>query len=97
MIKERNELIPLIRMKQICDVDNDRLYPWESLVVVVESKEEKRGLLVDELLGKDEYVIKSLGGSLKNITGFSGGAILADGKVGLILDMHGIFELAASV
>ncbi|MBF0303048.1 MAG: chemotaxis protein CheA, partial [Desulfamplus sp.] len=91
MIKERNELIPLIRMKQICDIDNDSLYPWESLVVVVESKEEKRGLLVDELLGKDEYVIKSLGVALKNVTGFSGGAILADGKVGLILDMHGIF------
>ncbi|MBF0377593.1 MAG: chemotaxis protein CheA [Desulfamplus sp.] len=97
MIKERNELIPLIRMKQICDIDNDSLYPWESLVVVVESKEERRGLLVDELLGKDEYVIKSLGATLKNVTGFSGGAILADGKVGLILDMHGIFELAASV
>lgn len=97
MIKERNELIPLIRMKNICDVDNDSLYPWESLVVVVESKDEKRGLLVDELLGKDEYVIKSLGGGLENITGFSGGAILADGKVGLILDMHGIFELAANL
>jgi len=97
MIKERNELISLIRMKKICDVDNDSLYPWESLVVVVESKEEKRGLLVDELLGKDEYVIKSLGGSLGNITGFSGGAILADGKVGLILDMHGIFELASNI
>ncbi|MBF0390364.1 MAG: chemotaxis protein CheA [Desulfamplus sp.] len=94
MIKERDELITLIRMKNICNVDNDSLYPWESLVVVVESKEEKRGLLVDELLGKDEYVIKSLGGSLENITGFSGGAILADGKVGLILDMHGIFELS---
>ncbi|MBF0573058.1 MAG: chemotaxis protein CheA, partial [Desulfamplus sp.] len=97
MIKERNELIPLIRMKHICNIDNDSLYPWESLVVVVESKDEKRGLLVDELLGKDEYVIKSLGATLKNVTGFSGGAILADGKVGLILDMHGIFELAASV
>ncbi len=97
MIKERDELIPLIRMKSICNVDSDDLPPWKSLVVVVESKDEKRGLLVDELLGKDEYVIKSLGCSLGNIAGFSGGAILADGKVGLILDMHGIFELASNV
>ncbi|MBF0302573.1 MAG: chemotaxis protein CheA [Desulfamplus sp.] len=97
MIKDRNELIPLIRMKDICNVNNDYLTPWESLVVVVESKDEKRGLLVDELLGKDEYVIKSLGTSLGNITGFSGGAILADGKVGLILDMHGIFALASNL
>lgn len=97
MIKERDEIIPLIRMKNICNVDNDAPTPWESLVVVVESKDEKRGLLVDELLGKDEYVIKSLGGTLANVTGFSGGAILADGKVGLILDMHGIFALASNL
>ncbi|SLM31532.1 CheA1 [Desulfamplus magnetovallimortis] len=97
MIRERNELIPLIRMKNLCDVDNDVTTPWEGLVVVVEAKEEKRCLLVDELLGKDEYVIKSLGGHLENITGFSGGAILGDGKVGLILDIHGIFELASTM
>lgn len=96
MIRERDALLPLIRMKPICNVDNDVTHPWEGLVVVMESKDETRCLLVDELLGKDEYVIKSLGGTLEQITGFSGGAILADGKVGLILDVHGIFELASA-
>jgi len=65
---------------------------WESLVVVVESKDDKRALLIDELLGKDEYVIKSLGSNLEDIKGLAGGAILADGRVGLILDVHGIFN-----
>ena len=96
MIRERNALLPLIRMKSICEVNNDVDQPWQGLVVVVESKDETRCLLVDELLGKDEYVIKSLGGNLEHVTGFSGGAILADGKVGLILDIHGIFELASA-
>ncbi len=96
MIRERDSLLPLIRMKSICDVNNDVDQPWQGLVVVMESKDETRCLLVDELLGKDEYVIKSLGGNLEHVTGFSGGAILADGKVGLILDVHGIFELASA-
>ncbi len=95
MIKEKQGMIPLIRLEKICGVKNDAKEIWESLVVIVESKEETRGLLIDELLGKDEYVIKSLGGNLEHIVGFSGGAILADGKVGLILDIHGIFQLAS--
>ncbi|MBI9089523.1 MAG: chemotaxis protein CheA [Desulfobacterium sp.] len=95
MIKDRNSLIPLIRMKTVCGITEDSKPPWESLVVVVESKGEARGLLIDELLGKDEYVIKSLGANLEEIPGFSGGAILADGRVGLILDMYGLFEIAS--
>ncbi len=49
--------------------------------------------IIDELSGKDEYVIKSLGSSFENVKGIAGGAILADGKVGLTLDIYGIFEV----
>ncbi len=68
---------------------------WDNLVIVVESKAEKRALLIDELLGKDEYVIKSLGNSFEDVKGIAGGAILSDGQVGLILDIHGVFEVAS--
>lgn len=97
MIRERNGMLPLIRLENICGVKNDAKEIWESLVVIIESKDEIRGLLIDELLGKDEYVIKSLGGNLEDIIGFSGGAILGDGRVGLILDAHGIFQLASRI
>jgi two-component system chemotaxis sensor kinase CheA len=93
MILDGNALIPLIRMKRIADIQNEFENPWQGLVVVLESNEEKRGLLVDELLGRDEYVIKNLGYSLEHIKGISGGAILGDGTVGLILDVQGIFSL----
>ena len=96
MVKGRNGLIPLIRLERICGIDASSPDPWESLVVVVESKDEKKGIVVDELLGKEEFVIKSLGANLENIPGFSGGAILGDGKVGLILDVQSIFDLAAA-
>ncbi len=62
-------------------------------MVVVENKNEHRGILLDELLGKEEVVIKNLGESLKGIMGLAGGAILGDGRVGLILDMDGLFRL----
>ncbi len=96
MLKSRDTLIPLIRLKQIYGGKRDPTPAWEALVVVVESKDEQRALLIDELLGKDEYVIKSLGSGFEEVKGITGGAILGDGKVGLILDIHGIFSLADS-
>jgi len=94
MVKDRGNLIPLIRLSEIYNSGDKKKPVQDCLVVVVESKDEKRGLLIDELLGKDEYVIKSLGESLKNIKGIAGGAILSDGRVGLILDIHGLFSIA---
>lgn len=95
MIRHRKKLLPLINLNAICGISETAgLEPWEKLVVVVESKEEVRGLAVDELLGKDEYVIKTLSSEFGDVTGFSGGAILSDGRVGLILDVFGIFKLA---
>ncbi len=94
LVKDGNTLIPLIRMTRFARVENDFNNPWEGLVVVLESRDEKRGFLVDELLGRDEYVIKNLGYSLEHVKGISGGAILGDGTVGLILDVHGLFALA---
>ncbi|MFH1156208.1 MAG: chemotaxis protein CheA [Pseudomonadota bacterium] len=96
IVRDRDDLIPLVRLNDLFNSAGGHTQVWEGIVVVVESKDEKRALLVDELLGKNEYVIKSLGGSLEEVKGFAGGAILADGRVGLILDIHGIFSLAAT-
>jgi two-component system chemotaxis sensor kinase CheA len=95
MVKDRGSLIPVIRLNEIYNTSSRKKSIWDSLVVVVESKDEKRALLIDELLGKDEYVIKSLGSNLEEIESLAGGAILADGRVGLILDIHGIFGIVS--
>jgi two-component system chemotaxis sensor kinase CheA len=95
MVRDRGDLIPVIRISEIYHNTTAGKNLWDSLVVVVESKGGRRALVIDELLGKDEYVIKNLGQGLENIDGVAGGAILADGRVGLILDVHGIFNLIA--
>ncbi|MBW1797090.1 MAG: chemotaxis protein CheA [Deltaproteobacteria bacterium] len=99
VIMFRNHLVPLVRLNRLFGLNgnsssNGGNSPvWEKLVVVVENQEKKRCLLVDELLGQEEIVIKSLGGRLKNTKGIAGAAIMGDGAVGLILDISGIFSM----
>jgi two-component system chemotaxis sensor kinase CheA len=97
MILSRGTLIPLIRLNQIFSIRSDSLNPWEGLVVVVEHEGRRMCLFLDELLGKEEVVIKSLGDTLKDTKGIAGGAIMGDGRVGLILDMAGIWDLVMGI
>ncbi|MEE4351433.1 MAG: chemotaxis protein CheA [Desulfatiglans sp.] len=94
MILTRGHLLPLIRLDRLFGIQADSVNPWNGLVVAVEYENERMCLMLDELLGKEEVVIKSLGGGIKDVQGITGGAILGDGRVGLILDMAGIFQLA---
>ncbi|KMY65649.1 hypothetical protein AAU61_20945 [Desulfocarbo indianensis] len=92
MIMIRGSLLPLIRLHGIVGVEPSQRNPWEALLVVVEHHGQKRCLLVDRLVGRQEVVIKSLGESLKGVKVVAGGAIMGDGRVGLILDVEGVFR-----
>lgn len=67
--------------------------PWEGLIIVVEDEGRQYGILVDDLLNQQQVVINSLGKHFKNIQGISEGAILSDGRVGLVLDVAGIMNM----
>lgn len=94
MILFRDKLIPLVRLTRLFSVNSKPVNPWESLIVAVEYEDQQMGLLLDELLGKEEVVIKSLGETMKDIKGIAGAAIMGDGRVGLILDMAGLWDIA---
>ena len=68
----------------------------EGLIIVIRDGFNRAGFFVDNLIGQQQVVIKSLGAAFEGLMGVSGGAILADGKVGLILDAHGLFEYYSS-
>ena len=85
----RNMMVPIIRLNEIFGVESSSSDIYKGIVVVVEAEGKQVAILVDELLGKQEVVIKNLGG-LQEVAGVAGGTILGDGRVGLILDLAGI-------
>jgi two-component system chemotaxis sensor kinase CheA len=94
MINVMGDLMPLVRLHKFFGIECEHESPWEAIVAVVEGEDRSKCIMVDEILGEEEVVIKGLGESLKDIKGISSGAILGDGNVGLILDPEGLFELS---
>jgi two-component system chemotaxis sensor kinase CheA len=94
MITVMGRLMPLIRLADLFGIAANNFEPWDAITVVVEGEGRAKCIMVDEILGKAEVVIKSLGDGLKNTKGISGGAILGDGQIGLIIDPEGLFELS---
>jgi|SRR5579871_2296863 len=91
----RGRLFPVVRLYQRFAVKPRSEDAASSVLIIAESEGKDFCLMVDDVLGKQEVVIKSLGESLRNIAGVAGGAILGDGRVGLILDMEGIYGRAS--
>jgi two-component system chemotaxis sensor kinase CheA len=93
MILIREHLLPLVRLKRRLALASGIDDPCEALVIVGESEGRQFCLLVDALIGKQEVVIKNLGPAFSSIRGLAGGAILGDGRVGLILDLADLVGL----
>lgn len=92
----RGEVMPLVRLHRLFDVPGAVESPLDALVMIVGDGDRRTALLVDELLGQQQVVAKALGAGLGNVPGISGGAILGDGQVGLILDVNETVRLARS-
>ncbi len=92
----RDEYIPIIRLSQVFNIENAKAQNLEDgLLVVVEADGKHCGLFVDDLLGQQQVVIKSLEQNYQRVTGVSGATILGDGSVALILDMPGLLRMSA--
>ncbi|MDX1491074.1 MAG: chemotaxis protein CheA [Pseudohongiellaceae bacterium] len=93
--KLRDEYIPVISLADVLGsaVKESRSIE-ESLLVVVEAEGSRLALLVDDLLGQQQVVIKALETNFKKIEGLSGATILGDGTVALILDVSGLLSLS---
>lgn len=88
VINLRGIVIPLIRLNQILDIEPPDPEPESLTVVIVNKGEKQAGLVVDNLLGQQEIVIKSLGKFISNSKIISGATILGDGEIALILDVN---------
>jgi two-component system chemotaxis sensor kinase CheA len=92
LVQVRDSLLPLVSLGEMFRLPHQG-DPSQATVIVIEDAGSRVGLVVDALLGKQEVVIKSLGDSFGTVRGVAGGAILGDGRIGLILDANGIVAL----
>ena len=90
VINLRGSVIPLIRMAEVLDVPGERPEKNTVTMVVVAKGDKKAGLVVDNLIGQLEIVIKSIGKYINNSKMISGATVLGDGEVALILDANAL-------
>lgn len=83
----RGQHIPIIRLSDVFELSTDRIEPWEGILVCVETEVGRIALMVDELVGRQQVVIKPLGKALAKQREISGGAILGSGDIALILNV----------
>ena len=90
VISLRGNVIPLIRLNQVLDIESSRASDDNQVVVIVKKGDKQVGLVIDDLMGQQEIVIKSLGKYISKSKIISGATILGDGEVALILDANAL-------
>lgn len=93
LFRFRGEYLPILRLHQQFGCAGARQSIHEGLVIVVEADGNQVGLFVDELIGQQQAVVKSLEANYRRVDGISGATILADGSVALIIDVAGLIRL----
>jgi two-component system, chemotaxis family, sensor kinase CheA len=95
MISVQGKLIPLVRLVDLYGLGGTEVDDDNMLVVIVEDEHHKIGLVIHELIGRQQVVIKTLGETMRHIPGISGSAIMPNGRVGLILDVGSLMRYAS--
>ena len=90
-VQLRSELLPIVRLSRVLELDDAQPNPWECTLVCIENARGKFALLVDELVGRQQVVIKTLGGFLAKTEGVSGGAVMGNGEIALILNVEELY------
>lgn len=97
MVRLRQDVLPLVRLHRLLDVHGACEDPTTALLMVVGAGERRCALLVDAIVGQQQVVAKPVTAGIGDVPGISGAAILGDGRVGLILDVPQVLELARRV
>ena len=96
MVQVRGEYLSLVRLYDYFGVAPESTEPWNSLLLIVESAGDKLALMIDDLIGQQQVVIKSLDSFITKERAVSGAAIMGDGSVALIIDIHGMLNNIAN-
>ena len=94
VVQVRGEVVPILRLHNVLNLETKVTDPVKGLLVIVEDHDSKLALLVDDLVGQQQAVIKNLESNFRKVNGIAGATILGDGRVALILDVVGLKNLA---
>ncbi|BBI47708.1 chemotaxis protein CheA [Vreelandella olivaria] len=94
VIKVRDEYLPVIAIHEVLNVENAITDPTKSIAVIVQGEGRRYAMLVDELIGQQQVVVKNLEDNYRKVPGISAATILGDGSVALILDITGLHRLS---
>ncbi|VAX15888.1 Signal transduction histidine kinase CheA [hydrothermal vent metagenome] len=92
VVNIRKQLYPLIKLHDVFKIKTRQVNPWDGVVMVIEKDDLRCCLLVDEIIDETQAVLKDLGEPFQKVSGVMGGAILGDGKIGLVLDVEGLMR-----
>ncbi|WP_268248184.1 chemotaxis protein CheW [Paludibacterium paludis] len=87
VVNVRGEYLPIVHLAGLFEVSGGKATPSEGILVIVECDESRLALMVDELIGQQQFVVKNLETNYHKVDGISGATILGDGQVALILDV----------
>jgi two-component system chemotaxis sensor kinase CheA len=94
VVHVRGEYLPLIALHKLFNIQPRITNPAEGILVLLEAESKKVALLVDDLVGQHQVVIKSLETNYRKVPGVSGATIMGDGRVAMIIDVGALFKLA---
>ena len=93
LVNVRGSYLPMIRLYEILGLQPQHIDPVKGILLILETEGERVAVMVDEILGQQQIVIKSIEQNFRKVDGITGAAILGDGTVGFILDVRGLLEI----
>lgn len=94
LINVRSTYLPMMRLYDVFSLQPEHTDPTKAILLILETEGERVAVMVDEILGQQQVVIKSMEQNFHKVAGIAGATILGDGRVGFILDVRGLLEIA---
>ncbi|MGB4066444.1 MAG: chemotaxis protein CheA [Nitrospira sp.] len=94
LINVRGTYLPVIRLYEVFALKPEHTLPTKAILLILETEGERVAVMVDEIVGQQQVVIKSMEQNFRKVEGIAGATILSDGTVGFILDVRGLVEIA---
>lgn len=94
LVNVRGTYLPMIRLYEAFSLTPEHTAPGEAILLILEAEGERVAIMVDEILGQQQVVIKSMEQNFHKVEGIAGATILGDGRVGFILDVRGLLDIA---